>query len=168
MTIRKLGADELARVQSIELASGRVFADIGMAEIADEDPPTLDTLAAYQAGGRAWVTAGDDGTPIAFVLVDVIDGGAHIEQISVHPGSARRGVGAELIAHVADWARDRGLTALTLTTFVDVPWNAPYYARLGFRAVPDTELSPGLRAVRTEEGRHGLDRWPRTAMRREL
>jgi hypothetical protein len=47
-----------------------------------------------------------------------------------------------------------------------VPWNAPYYERLGFRRVDD--LTPGLRAIRAAEAARGLDRWPRVAMRRDL
>jgi hypothetical protein len=44
---------------------------------------------------------------------------------------------------VADHARTLGLTSLTLTTFRDVPWNAPFYAKLGFEYV--AELTPELR-----------------------
>ncbi|EHK81871.1 hypothetical protein [Rhodococcus pyridinivorans] len=65
-------------------------------------------------------------------------------------------------------ARDAGFGSLTLTTYRDVPWNGPYYARLGFRTVADDALSPGLTRIRVEERKHGLDRWPRTVMRRGL
>jgi hypothetical protein len=57
---------------------------------------------------------------------------------------------------------------LTLTTFTHVPWNAPYYERLGFRPLPEAELTPGLVAIRQNEAAHGLDRWPRLSMRRDL
>ena len=60
-----------------------------------------------------------------------------------------------------------GPAPLTLTTFAEVPWNAPYYARIGFRVLADAELSPGLRAIRAHEAALGLDRWPRVCMRRE-
>lgn len=60
------------------------------------------------------------------------------------------------------------MTALTLTTFSDVPWNRPYYERLGFRVLDEVELSPGLRRIRREEAQRGLDRWGRVAMRRRL
>jgi GNAT superfamily N-acetyltransferase len=99
------------------------------------------------------------------VLVDEIDGYAHIEQVSVHPGHSRQGIGRMLIDHVGTWATSRGLAGLTLTTFTEVPWNAPYYARLGFRVV--TDLSPGLRALRAHEAAIGLDAWPRVVMRRD-
>lgn len=61
-----------------------------------------------------------------------------------------------------------GAPALTLTTFAEVPWNAPYYRRCGFRVVGGNELTPGLRAIRAREDTHGLDRWPRVCMRRDL
>ena len=57
--------------------------------------------------------------------------------------------------------RDR---RLTLTTYVDVPWNGPYYRCLGFVPVPDAAIGPQLRAVRAREAAYGLDAWPRTAM----
>jgi GNAT superfamily N-acetyltransferase len=84
----------------------------------------------------------------------------------VHPRAARQGIGRRLIEHAARYARQHGLAGLTLTTFADVPWNAPYYERCGFRVVPDGELTPGLRAVRRNEAAHGLDRWPRVVMHR--
>ncbi len=57
---------------------------------------------------------------------------------------------------------------MTLTTYRDVPWNAPYYARLGFEVVADEDLGPGLRAVRELEVERGLDRWPRVVMTRHV
>lgn len=105
---------------------------------------------------------------MAYCVVDIVDGNAHIEQVSVHPDAARRGRGAQLIDHIEEWARDRGLPEITLTTFVDVPWNAPYYTRLGFGIVVDSDLGPGLRALREHEAAQGLDRWPRVAMTRHV
>jgi hypothetical protein len=58
--------------------------------------------------------------------------------------------------------------ALTLTTFAEVPWNGLYYRRRGFVALDDRELTPGLRVIRQREAAHGLDRWLRLCMRREL
>ena len=44
-------------------------------------------------------------------------------------------------------ANNRGLSAVTLTTFCDIPWNAPYYERLGFSELPEPEWGPQLRAL---------------------
>lgn len=168
MTIRTPADGELPALQEIEVAAGRPFAAIGMALIADDPPPSLTTFAAYRDDGRAWIATDPSDRPIAFILADIVDGDAHITQVSVHPDHAHQRIGAALIEHVATWARHRGLPALTLTTFTDVPWNGPYYARLGFHPVPDADLPPELRAIRAEETGRGLDRWPRTAMLRQL
>ena len=77
-----------------------------------------------------------------------------------------KGIGRRLIACVADHARKRGLASLTLTTFRDVPWNAPFYARLGFEMI--TTLTPELREKREEETAHGLAYDARCAMRLPL
>jgi hypothetical protein len=48
------------------------------------------------------------------------------------------------------------------------PRNEPYYRRCGFRTLGENELTSGLVAIRRREAAHGLDRWPRVCMRREL
>lgn len=157
---------DLPLLREIERAAGEAFREAGMPEIAEDEPPSLDALAAYQRAGRAWVVDGDEGRPVGYLIADVVDGDLHVEQVSVHPGSARRGIGRTLIDHAAAYAKARGMAALTLTTFAEVPWNAPYYARLGFEVVDD--LPPGLREIRSREAAHGLDRWPRVCMRRPV
>ncbi|WP_305092497.1 GNAT family N-acetyltransferase [Prescottella sp. R16] len=167
--IRLAEPADLSRLQEIEVAAGSIFRSLGMDVIADDEAPPLSWLEQYRADGRAWVWAHRDRPAAAFCLVDIVDGCAHIEQVSVHPDHARRGIGAHLIDHVAEWARDRGLPEITLTTFTDVPWNAPYYARLGFAEVPDDDLGPGLRTIREHETARGLDDVaPRIVMTRHV
>ncbi|MFD4870592.1 GNAT family N-acetyltransferase [Streptomyces sp. NPDC058412] len=174
MPIRAAHMDELTALQDIERAAGICFRDIGMAEIADDEPLTLGELGRYQRAGMAWVAVdGPDvdtgpGVPVAYLIADRVDGNLHVEQVSVHPDRARRGIGRSLLEHLAGLAAREGVPALTLTTFTEVPWNAPYYARCGFRLLDDGGLTPGLREIRARESDHGLDRWPRACMRRDL
>lgn len=168
MRIRVVRPDELTVLQDIERAAGECFRDIGMPEIADDEPLPLSELDRYRTAGPAWVAVGGDDVPAACLVADRVDDGLHVEQVSVHPRSARRGIGRLLLEHAAEHAAGRQAAALTLTTFTHVPWNAPYYIRCGFRPVDDGELSPGLRAIRAREAAHGLDRWPRVCMRRAL
>ncbi|NLU73586.1 GNAT family N-acetyltransferase [Streptomyces sp. HNM0575] len=118
--------------------------------------------------GRDGERGTDADRPVAYLLAEPVDGNVHIEQVSVDPGSARRGIGRALIDHVAERAEAARVPALTLCTFAEVPWNARYYERCGFRVLADGELTPGLRRIRAEEARVGLDLWPRVCMRREL
>ncbi|KUH40577.1 MULTISPECIES: GNAT family N-acetyltransferase [Streptomyces] len=167
MRIRPARHADLPRLQDVERAAGEPFRALGMDAVADDDPPPLTTLEEYRAAGRALV-AEEGGPALAYLLWDDVDGAAHVEQVSVHPDAARRGLGRALIEELAADTAARGVPALTLTTFRDVPWNAPYYARIGFRVLAAAELTHGLRGIRHAEAAHGLDRWPRVCMRRDL
>ena len=110
----------------------------------------------------------DHDEPVGFAVVDVVDGAAHIEQVSVHPAHAHQRIGAMLLDHVADWAARQGLPAMTLVTFRGVPWNAPYYERLGFRELVASEVTPGLTARRAADRGADGDSYARVCMRRDL
>jgi GNAT superfamily N-acetyltransferase len=168
MRIRVVRPAELPVLQDIERAAGEAFRDIGMPQIAEDEPLPLQVLAGYQQAGRAWVAADSTDMAVGYLIADVVDGNLHIEQVSVHPRCARHGVGRRLLDHLADHAMATGVPALTLTTFADVPWNGPYYTRCGFVTLNASDLTPGLRAIRRREATHGLDRWPRVCMRRDL
>lgn len=166
--IRPARPDDLPLLGRIELAAGAAFRDVGMATVADGEPMSVAELSTFERDGRAWVATDDADVPIGYVVAVELEGGAHVEQVSVHPDHAGQRIGSALIDAVEAWADARGLAVLTLTTFVHVPWNAPYYERLGFAIQPTDQLSPGLRRVRADEAARGLDRWPRVAMRRRV
>lgn len=168
MRLRAARAEDFAELQEIERAAGQLFRAVGMVEIAEDEPFTFEELEGYQQGGRAWVAVDPADVPVGYLLADPVDGNVHIEQVSVHPRWARRGIGLLLIDGLARDSAAAGVPALTLTTFADVPWNLPYYLRCGFTVIDDESLTPGLRAIREHEGARGLDRWPRVCMRREL
>lgn len=162
--VRAAREDDLGLLPVIQVAAGVAFREIGMAAIADAAPLSGTALAAYQQAGRAWVAVAGGDTPIGFIVVDLIDGRAHVEQVSVHPDHARRGVGGMLISYVGRWAARQGMDMLTLVTFRAVPWNGPYYARLGFREMAPDEITAGLAAVLDEEAAHGIDPAARMCM----
>jgi GNAT superfamily N-acetyltransferase len=166
--IRPPHRDELERLRAIELAAGRAFAEVGMPEIAADQPPPVEELEDFLAAGRAWVATDEHGEPVAYLLARVVDDGLHVEQVSVHPDHAGRRLGAALIEHLAGIARAEGRSALTLTTFRDVPWNAPYYARLGFDVLEPADQGPELAALVARERSEIPGDAPRAAMRRPL
>ncbi|MET7641291.1 GNAT family N-acetyltransferase [Streptomyces sp. NPDC005438] len=168
MDIRPAEPSDLERLRDIERAAGEVFRDWGMGEVADDPPPTVAELLLHQRAGELWVHAPRGGPVLAYALALPIDAGLHVEQLSVHPDGARRGLGRALLEHLGTLAHRQGRAALTLTTFSHVPWNAPYYRRCGFHTLPDRELTVDLAAIRDRERRAGLDRWPRECMARPL
>ncbi len=139
-----------------------------MGAVADDEPPPVEVLESYVRNGRAWVATDTTDHPVAYVLVDVVDDAGHVEQVSVHPSHAGQRLGRALIDQAAAWAAGNGFTALTLTTFADVPWNGPYYERLGFRVLDSDRMGEGLRRIREQEAAVGLDQWPRVAMSRPV
>ncbi len=166
--IRPVRLHELVALQEIERAAGQCFADIGMPEIAAAAPLPVSALDRYRQAGLAWVAVGSDDEPSAYLIADLLDGSLHVEQVSVHPAYARRGIGRALLVHAAMHALANGTSALTLTTFEQVPWNAPYYRRCGFRILEEREWTTGIRKIRAREAEHGLDKWPRVSMRKDL
>jgi GNAT superfamily N-acetyltransferase len=160
--------DELEALRGIEREAGTAFAAIGMPEIAADEPPSVAELEAFRAQGRVSVAVDGSDRPVAYLVSSVVDGCAHIDQVSVAPSHARRGLGAALIEHLAANARAEGRPALTLTTFRDVPWNAPYYERLGFAIVGPDDQGAELAALVGREGATIPSSAPRVAMRRSL
>ena len=132
-------------VPDIEWAAGTLFIDVGLADVAAHEPESVEALAEYANDGRAWViTAAADDVPVGYAIVDIVDGLAHLEQLSVLPNRGRKGLGAALLAHVCDWAASQRFDAVTLTTFTDIPWNAPFYAKHGFRVMDGAEIGREL------------------------
>jgi GNAT superfamily N-acetyltransferase len=166
--IRPPRRDELEALREIERDAGRAFAAIGMSEIAADEPPAVAELEGFRAAGRAWVAVDTGDRPIAYLLSSVVDGCAHVDQVSVLSAHSRRGVGAALIERLAATARAERRPALTLTAFRDVPWNAPYYERLGFVIVEPPEQGPELAALVERETATIPSDAPRVAMRRPL
>lgn len=157
-------------MQAIEVDAGARFRAIGMDRVADDPPPDAALLLEHVAAGTAWVAVDTgvarDGSPVGYALASVVDGEGHLDQVSVRGGAAGRGVGAGLVAVVVAWSRAAGHPAVTLTTYRDVPWNGPWYARLGFVSIPDAALTPGLRTILDRERELGLVPPVRIAMRR--
>lgn len=168
ISIRPAEDRDISWLGNIEQDAGRLFLDVDMPEIADDDPiPEEDLRDAMRSGLLLVAVADNDGgEPVGYLFAHQLEDSLHIEQITVHPAHARQGIGARLIEACEACALARGIPALTLTTFRHVPWNAPYYRRLRFEEIPERELSPDLRAIVQRERDAGLHRWPRVVMRR--
>lgn len=155
---------EVALLPRIEEEAARRFTESGWPEIAATPGVPLDELQEAQIESRLWVALGPSGAPVGFALADMLGEHAHLREVDVLPEHGRLGLGRRLIEAVGDWARRQRFAALTLTTFRDIPWNAPYYARLGFEALPPERQSATLRLLVAEEALAGLDPARRVVM----
>ena len=165
-TIRRLRAEDADAVRAIELAAGERFREVGLAFVAEHEPASHEELAAYASAARGWVATSSSDEPIGYVLVDIVDGNAHIEQVSVDPKYQGAGVGRALVDQVQVWAVDTARPAITLTTFRDVEWNRPLYEHLGFTVMTEAAIGPELAAVCRTEAAHGLAPEQRVCMHR--
>jgi N-acetylglutamate synthase-like GNAT family acetyltransferase len=85
-------------------------------------------------------------------------GTAWLDQLSVLDRWQGRGLGAALIDRTAERARELGYDTLYLSTYLGVPWNAPFYERRGFSSVPRGAWSAQSRSATPWEGAaHGAD-----------
>ena len=114
------------------------------------------TPAAERIRARGFTLVATDNTTDRSVgFAHVLQGAdtAHLEQLSVLPEFTQRGYGRQLVLGAAEESRRRGHNQLTLRTFADVPWNAPFYSTCGFViTVPETEFHRALVAAEAELG----------------
>ncbi|MEA5221874.1 GNAT family N-acetyltransferase [Enterobacter cloacae] len=166
ITVRPTRPGDVTALPAIERAAGERFRDYPeLAWLAEGDVISAEQHLDYAERGLSWLALAND-QPVGFILAETHVSSLFIVELSVHLDWQGKGMGRRLIACVADQARKRGLASLTLTTFRDVPWNAPFYARLGFEMI--TTLTPELREKREEETAHGLAYDARCAMRLPL
>ncbi|NKN32049.1 GNAT family N-acetyltransferase [Marichromatium bheemlicum] len=154
----------------IERSADTLFRTVpGLAWIADA--PVLSVSAHLEAvrAGTSWVV-GDSARPDpwGFLCAESVGRTLHLCQLAVCRSHQRRGGGRLLVQAALDWARARHCVALTLTTFRDLGWNAPFYAALGFQVVDASRLGPRLRAILQAEVAQGLASHQRCAMQLSL
>jgi GNAT superfamily N-acetyltransferase len=157
--VRRAEPDDLLLLPEIAERADSLF------RVAGLELPVLDSRADRLASAKVILVLGRP--PIGYAQVDECDGLAHLQELDVLPSHMRHGYGTALVEAACDWATNQGYPAITLTTYADVAWNAPYYHRRGF--VDLDVLTPGLLAAREHEKSIGLDAvGPRIAMRRDL
>ena len=171
-TIRLSRRAELSRLAEVERQAALLFvgheAELGLLPSHLTSVSSLDSLKRASDDGRLWVAADDQDEPVGFALVVDLGLFAHLEELDVLPAHGRQGLGSELIEAVCSWATTRGFSAVTLSTFRDVPWNAPAYARRGFDVVAPEDLPPELVRVVEAERKKGLRVDQRVIMQREV
>jgi ribosomal protein S18 acetylase RimI-like enzyme len=167
VVVRPARVDDVAAMQAAQVLAAERFRDVDdprIARCADNPPYVAEMLARAAVEHRAWVAVDDLGAIVGFSLAWLVDGEGHLDELAVTPEHGRRGLGRALVDEVVSWTAAQGLPSVTLTTFRDVPWNGPYYEKLGFHVV--TTPSPALLAVLEMGATWGLEPSLRVVMRR--
>lgn len=163
--IRLASADEIHKVAPLERAAAEVFRTIGMDAVADDAPITETTLLQAVEEQRLWFAV-EYGVLKAYLLGDFLPQSLHIDQVTVHPDASRRGLGALMIESVSADPRSKERGLLTLTSFANVPWNAPYYERIGFLDIAESDWPEGVAEKVAAEQGTDMAAWPRVVMQR--
>jgi GNAT superfamily N-acetyltransferase len=164
--IRRPCPTEIKLLPQIENEADRRYTRVGLRQIVDMPSAALASLEQGRRGGRLWVAVSPLGRIVGFALMKQPGGLAWLDQLSVLDAWQGRGLGTALIDRTAATARALGFDALYLSTYRDVPWNGPFYAKRGFKEVPRGRWPHPFRLQFMTENGHGHPPWRRSIMRR--
>jgi GNAT superfamily N-acetyltransferase len=167
VTIRLARPADVPALPDIERDAGKSFLAVpDLAWIASDNVMSAEDHLSRIAAATVWVADDAGAGVVGFLNAEAIGEDLHIWEAAVRRDFQQRGLGARLLAAAADHAGAAGLAAITLTSFRDVAWNAPFYARNGFEIVEGDDLDARLAGLLRQEAERGLPR--RCAMRRRL
>lgn len=185
--IRLAKAADVSALPEIERAAAGQFAPylewLKISSDILEGLASLSFLLRAQAGGLLWVadvakvpeeTAASrpeqavEKKVVGFIVAKDLAEGCFIIELDVHPDYGRRGIGSALVEACCQAARTRGFEQVLLTTFRQVPWNIPFYRRLGFEILPAEAWSQEIEAIVRHEARYGFAPEKRAVMRRKM
>ncbi len=162
---------DLPALPAIERRAGERFRALGVQEAMLADVTTPEELASAFRAGLLWVahvsatSTGPGGEIVGFAYCETLGKDLLLGELDVVPEYGRRGIGASLVRQVCAAGRDRGYGAVILTTFRRVPWNAPFYARMGFVWLPRGAWSTEVGELVAQEEAAGLRAADRIVMR---
>lgn len=158
--------EHVAALPAVELLAASRFEGYPVPEVVFTRPIALDALEEMRAAGHLWVALVGSGQPVGFIAVSPTGNVVHVRELDVIPSHGGAGIGTRLLQAVEVWATEHGFDEVTLTTFRDIPWNAPFYGRRGYRIVALDDLSTDLAAHLEREASAGFE--GRVAMRKRL
>ncbi|MEX4006029.1 GNAT family N-acetyltransferase [Neoaquamicrobium sediminum] len=156
-------ADDAALLR-IENRAAQLFRAHGYPEIADNPFASVDDFRAMATGHEVLVAVAGEGRPVGYAVSGARSDFLHLRELSVDPDHGRRGLGSALVRAVIARCLERALRGVTLTTFRTVPFNAPFYAALGFVELPLEQASAPLRDVFHQELPEGIAATSRVLM----
>jgi GNAT superfamily N-acetyltransferase len=163
-TIRSARIEELTMLAQVERSAAVLFLDTPYAFLANDEPLSLDFVQQRFQAGQVWVAVDQPGVVVGFAITREVDDTIYLQEMDVDLAHVRRGLGAALVETVCDWAKLQGYKAISLSTFRDLPWNAPFYTKLGFRILDESGLSIGFQRIRQQEMADGLPIFDRVIM----
>ncbi|WP_223479162.1 GNAT family N-acetyltransferase [Oricola indica] len=161
--VRAFRPDDLPALHGVEIRASTLFADHGYPEVGAEPPP-IDEFGEFLRANTVHVAVDAGDAPIGYAVSGEVDGIWWLKELGVDPAVMRQGAGTALLNAVSGHARAAGYGRIGLSTFRDIPFNAPFYARRGWRTVDPDTVSAALRARFLEEVPDGVSPGDRVLM----
>jgi GNAT superfamily N-acetyltransferase len=163
--VRAATVGDLAVLPEIERqAHSIIYGMAGLGAVAELPPATPERL----RHGPCWVALDRNPRVVGFVLAGRLDNNALIETLAILPEFGGSGLGRALVSAAIDWAKERDAAAMLVAAYRDMPWDAPFYARLGFSEVPRRQWSHEMHRLGREAAAAGHDPARRLWMRLSL
>lgn len=163
--IRFAVPEDAQRLPAIETSAAQAFRMIDeLSWLAESPPMSVERHSQLIALSTCWVALDAENRLHGFLSAERHGSDLHIHELSVMQSMQGQGSGRRLIEAAKDYARSNRLRFVTLTTFTNVPWNAPFYSRMGFQTKTTTDLDQRLAAILSEEYKHGFAPGSRCAM----
>jgi GNAT superfamily N-acetyltransferase len=163
--IRLAAPEDAHLLPAIETSAAQAFRMIAeLSWLAESPPMSIARHSQLIALSTCWVALDAENRPQGFLSAEHHGNDLHIYELSVMQSMQGQGTGRRLIAAAMDYARSTRLSFVTLTTFTNVPWNAPFYSRMGFQTKATKDLDQRLAAILSEEYKHGFAPKSRCAM----
>jgi predicted N-acetyltransferase YhbS len=163
MLIRHGSRDDFAKLQAIELACFETLRQAG-AVGGNAAATSVEELQRFLDEDMLHVACEEDGAAVGYLGGYVVDGYLYIAEVDVLPAWQGRGLGRSLIMTLIEDGRRRRLAGATLTTDRFAPFNAPFYARLGFQLLEGDAVPRHLESNLDRQVANGLDPLRRVAM----
>lgn len=160
--------EHVAALPEIERAAADIYPETVLPSALREQTTSIEDFERARQLGLLWVAVASDGKSVGFALVEEHGMNLHLDELDVHPDHQRGGIGTALLEAVCHAAQQGGYQGVTLTTYADIPWNAPWYERLGFQVVRPEQVGPELSATVQSEIQRGFDPKLRVAMMKRL
>lgn len=158
--VEQAGRHDFPALRLVELASFETLRAAGAAT-GEPEASSDEELQRYLDAGLLYAAFEGQGTVVGYGGGQVVEGWLHIGEVDVHPDWQRKGIGRRLMAALLDDGRSRKLRGATLTTDRFAPFNARFYASLGFHMI---EGDARLGAILDAEVEKGFDPLRRVAM----
>jgi N-acetylglutamate synthase-like GNAT family acetyltransferase len=154
--VRRASPEELVSLEAVERLAATRFDDEVVTAALEKNTVPLRQLQVAHAAGLVWVAVAEDRAIVGFLMAEPMGERLHITEIGVIPARGRQGIGGLLLAAVRLHAQEANYSGVSLTTFATVPWNAPFFAKHGFRPLQESELGALLSARMAQERSLGL------------